>query len=218
MEAAGLTLAGTKPVSAEFQIQEADIEKGEVEIEYRGAYHWGVPEAAEENDNANDLVQSHEIELQMGISDWWLIQVTGGFDQPLHENLQRSSVEIETEFAMIKRHRDGVALSFQAGYEQAINHGVQVGGDANQFEFGPIVEVASGKFLLTLNPLFTKQIGTCADQEGLGFEYGGRGEYEFAKHWGVAVEMFDEIEDLSNPVLQRPESQHRSDPVLEPER
>jgi len=214
MEAAGLTLAGTKPVSAEFQIQEADIEKGEVEIEYRGAYHWGVPEAAEENDNANDLVQSHEIELQMGISD----SGDGGFDQPLHENLQRSSVEIETEFAMIKRHRDGVALSFQAGYEQAINHGVQVGGDANQFEFGPIVEVASGKFLLTLNPLFTKQIGTCADQEGLGFEYGGRGEYEFAKHWGVAVEMFDEIEDLSNPVLQRPESQHRSDPVLEPER
>ena len=76
MAAAGLTLAGIKPVSAEFQIQEADIEKGEVEIKYRGAYHWGVPEAAEENDNANDLVQSHEIELQMGISDWWLIQVT----------------------------------------------------------------------------------------------------------------------------------------------
>src|SRR6476661_5477568 len=38
---AGLTLAGTKPVLAEFQIQEAGIEKGEVEIEYRGAYHWG---------------------------------------------------------------------------------------------------------------------------------------------------------------------------------
>jgi hypothetical protein len=26
---------------AEFEIQEADIEKGEVEIEYRDAYHWG---------------------------------------------------------------------------------------------------------------------------------------------------------------------------------
>jgi hypothetical protein len=158
-----------------------------------------VPETTEENENANGLVQSHEIELQMGISDWWLIQVTGGFDQPLHENLQESSIEIETEFAMIKRRGDGIALSFQAGYEQAINHGVQVGGDANQFEFGPIVEVASGKFLLTLNPLFTKQIGTFADQEGLGFEYGWRGEYDFAKHWGVGAEMFGEIEDLSNP-------------------
>ena len=40
---AGLTLAGTKPVLAEFEIQEAGIEKGEVELEYRGAYHWGLP-------------------------------------------------------------------------------------------------------------------------------------------------------------------------------
>jgi hypothetical protein len=46
--AAGLTLANTKPVLAEFQIQEADIEKGEVELEYRGAYHWGVPKATDE--------------------------------------------------------------------------------------------------------------------------------------------------------------------------
>ncbi|MFZ1070912.1 MAG: hypothetical protein WAN73_09835, partial [Methyloceanibacter sp.] len=114
---AGLTLAGTKPVLAEFEIQEAGIEKGEVEIEYRGAYHWGVPEATDENENANDLVQSNELELSMGISDWWLIQVTGGFDQALHENLQGSSVEIETEFAIIKREGNGIAVSFQLGYE-----------------------------------------------------------------------------------------------------
>ena len=30
---------------AEFDIQEAGMEKGETELEYRGAYHWGVPEA-----------------------------------------------------------------------------------------------------------------------------------------------------------------------------
>jgi hypothetical protein len=37
------TLAGTMPVLAEFQIQEAGIEKGEVEIEYRGAYRGACP-------------------------------------------------------------------------------------------------------------------------------------------------------------------------------
>jgi hypothetical protein len=120
--AAGLTLVGAKPALAEFEIQEADIEKGEVEIEYRGAYYWGVPEATDKNENANNLVQSHELELQMGINDWWLIQVTGGFDRPFHGDLQASSVEIESEFAMIKREGDGVAVSFQFGYEQAINN------------------------------------------------------------------------------------------------
>jgi hypothetical protein len=192
-------LASTKPVLAEFQIQEADIEKGEIELEYRGAYHWGVPAVTDENANANDLVQSHELELQMGINDWFLIQVTSGFDQPLDDNLQASTVELEAEFAMIKREGDGVALSFQAGYEQAINNHEHLDeAEANNFGFGPIVEWAKGSFLLTLNPLFTKQIGTYADQEGLGFEYGWRGEYDFAKHWGVGVEMFGEIEDLAN--------------------
>src|SRR5262245_31777621 len=198
----GLSAAVSSLISgaavAEFNIQEAGIEKGEVEIEYRGAYHWGVPEVTDANENANDLVQSHEIELQIGINDWFLIQLTGGFDQPLHENLQASTVEIEPEFALLKREGDGVAVSFQFGYSQAINHGAQVDGNPNEFAFGPIVEVAKGSFSLILNPLFTKQIGTFADQEGLGFDYGWRGEYDFAKHWGLGVEMFGEIEDLAN--------------------
>jgi hypothetical protein len=41
-------------------------------------------------------------------------------------------------------------------------------------------------------------MGEFAETDGLGFEYGWRGEYDFAKHWGVGVEMFGEIEDLSN--------------------
>ena len=42
---AGLTLIDTTAVLAEFEIQEAGIEKGEVELEYRGAVHWGFPNA-----------------------------------------------------------------------------------------------------------------------------------------------------------------------------
>jgi len=52
--------------------------------------------------------------------------------------------------------------------------------------------------LLTFNPLFSKQVGKFADQEGLGFEYGWRGEYAVNKRWGLALEMFGEIEDLAN--------------------
>jgi hypothetical protein len=82
-----------------------------------------VPEVTDADPNANDLIQSHELEFSMGINDWWLIQVTGGFDQPLHEDLQGGSVEVESEFALLAREGNGVAISFQFGYEQAINHG-----------------------------------------------------------------------------------------------
>jgi hypothetical protein len=182
-----------KPTLAEFQIQEAGIEKGETEFEYRGAYHWGVPEATENNENANDLVQSHEFELQYSFTNWWLLQITLGLEQPLHEDLEASSVEFEPEFALIKRKGDGIALSFQGGYEKSTN------GEADTFGFGPIVELANKNLLITLNPLFTGQVGPNRETDGLGFEYGWRAEYDFAKHWGVGVEMFGEIEDLSNP-------------------
>ena len=201
---AWLMVAGTKPVLAEFEIQEAEIEKGEIEIEYRGAYHWGIPKSTEGAEDefvageVNNTVQSHELEMQMGITNWWMISAVVGFDQPLGEDLQASSVEVETQFGLIRREGNGVGLAFQMQYEQAINHGAQEDGDPNEFAVGPIVELARGPLLLTFNPLFGKQIGKFADQEGLGFEYGWRGEYAVNKRWGLAVEMFGEIEDLAN--------------------
>jgi len=177
---------------AEFEIQEASIEKGETEFEYRGAYHWGVPGVIEANENANDLVQSHEFELQYSPTDWWLLQLTLETDQPLHEDFEASSVEFETEFALIKRKGDGTAVSFLLEYEKSTN------GEADVLEFGPILELASKKLLITLNPFFTGQVGPERETAGLGFEYGWRAEYGFVKHWGAGVEMFGEIEDLSH--------------------
>jgi len=92
--AVALLLFVIEPAFAEFQIQEAGIEKGKVELEFRGAYHWGVPQVTDTNENANNLVQSHEFELQMGITDWWLLSVTTGLDQPRGESLQGNAVEI----------------------------------------------------------------------------------------------------------------------------
>jgi hypothetical protein len=189
---AGLTLAGTKPVLAEFEIQEAGIEKGEVELEYRGAYHWGLPQA--EEDEEVPLRQSHDFEIQMGITDWWMISTTLGTIVPEGSSWLAEGVELETQFQLLKRHGNGIALSFATGYGWASQPDT-----ANEVEFGPIMEFAAGKFLLTTNTFFSRQMGEFAETDGLGFEYGWRGEYDFAKHWGLGVEMFGEIEDLSNP-------------------
>src|SRR4029078_4859743 len=184
-------LTHVKPALAEFQIQEAGIEKGEAEVEYRGAYHWGVPQVTDINENANDLVQSHEVELSYGLTNWWLLEFTPSFEPPLGKDLQTSGFSLEPEFALIKREGDGVPVSFQGGYQWAVQRG-----EPDELAFGPIVELAKGPFILTLNPLFTKQVGNDADQEGLGFEYGWRSEYDFSKRWGVGVEMFGTIESL----------------------
>jgi hypothetical protein len=193
---AGMAVGTIRPAHAEFEIQEADVEKGAVQLSYRGAVHWGVPKATDDNENANDLVQSHEFETQYGLTNWWLFSFTLGTDQPRGEDFNVSSVEFEAQYQFVKRKGDGIALAIQGGYEKAINHGGEQ--NADEIGFGPIVELASGKLLITFNPLFTDQVGPNRDTDSLGFGYGWRAEYDFAKHWGLSVEMFGEIEDLAN--------------------
>ena len=205
LAASGLTIATTKPANAEFEIQESTVEKGEVELEYRGAVHWGISKTEKEDVEEGDeqgaledeeeapLRQSHELEVEWGATNWWLLTVTLGTEQPVGEDFNLTSIEFETQVELIALKGDGVGLAVQAAYGQAT-----VGDEANEIEFGPIVELVSGKLVLTLDPLFTAQVGDNADTDSLGFDYGWRAEYDFAKHWGVGVEMFGEIEDLAN--------------------
>jgi hypothetical protein len=207
---AGLTVTMTKPALAEFEIQESQVEKGEVELEYRGAVHWGFPKAEreeaeedeeegeeggaeEEEEEGEFLRQSHDFEFAYGISDRWLFSTTLGTDEPLEDNYGVSSVELELQYEIIQREGNGLGLAFTGGYGFATRSE-----EADEIEFGPIVELASGKLLLTFNPFFSAQVGDNRETDGLGFEYGWRAEYDFAKHWGVGVEMFGEIEDLAN--------------------
>jgi len=84
--ALGLTVGTTKPALAEFEIQESQVEKGEVEVEYRGAVHWGFPKAEregaeeegalEEGEEGEFLRQSHDLEFQ------GLYQPMDDFDRP----------------------------------------------------------------------------------------------------------------------------------------
>ena len=205
LAALGLTLGTTKSALAEFEIQESQVEKGEVELEYRGAVHWGFPktereDAGEDEDEGalgeeeeGPLRQSHDFEVQWGITERWMFSAGITADQPLDEDFAVSAVELSLQYELIERKGNGVGLAFQTEYGFATR-----GGEADEFGFGPIVELATGKLLLTLNPVFNTQVGENRDTDGLGFEYGWRAEYDFAKHWGVGVEMFGEIEDLAN--------------------
>ena len=114
-------------------------------------------------------------------------------DEPLDKNFNVSSVEAELQYELIEREGNGLGLAFLGAYGFATR-----GGEADEIEFGPIVELASGKALLTTNTFFTSQVGDNRETDGLGFEYGWRAQYAFAKKWGVGVEMFGEIEDLSH--------------------
>ena len=219
--ASGLTVVTTGKAFAEFEIQESQVEKGEVELEYRGAVHSGFPRreredaeedegggVLEEEEEGEFLKQSHDFEIQYGITERWMISTTFITDQPLHEDYNLSGVELELQYELIEREGNGIGLAFIGAYGFAT-----LGGEADEIEFGPIMELASGGFLLTTNTFFASQVGEHRETDGLGFEYGWRAQQKIAKKWAVGVEMFGEIEDLSN-AGSFDEQQHSIGPTL----
>lgn len=192
------------PATAEFEIQESTIDPGEIQLQYRGAWHSGIPpqEEAADLDPLPDieeapLRQSHEFELQMSPTSHWLMALTHAFDEPVDGDFRLSAIEFETQVELITREGDGIGLAVQGGTERPVLEARQEADP--DFHFGPIVELSKSNFTLVANPLFFKQFGDINDQEGYGFEYGWQGRYEAmgGSLW-LCVEMFGEIEDMSN--------------------
>ncbi len=106
---AGFAVGMSKPALAEFEIQESQVEKGEVEFEYRGAVHWGFPktekeeaEDGEEGERSREedegpLRQSHDFEMQYGHHRAMAVLHARSPPTSLSsENFNVSSVELET--------------------------------------------------------------------------------------------------------------------------
>jgi hypothetical protein len=204
MLAGGAAALIALPALAEFEIQESTIDPQEIQIQYRGAWHSGLPRGVttiEDSDALPDqeeapLRQSHELEFQFSFTDHWLVAWTNGFDQPDQDNFRLSSQEFETQVELITREGDGLGFAIQGGTELPVFDARDE--EAPDLHFGPIVELAKGKFVLTMNPLFFKEQGHLAEQEGLGFEYGWQARYEATNRLWLALEMFGEVDDMDN--------------------
>jgi hypothetical protein len=180
---------------AEFEIPEVDAEKGALEAEYRGARHWGLPPSGQDDD-LDLLRQSHEVEFQYGVTDWWMLRLTPNVEQPEGESTELASVGLETQFVLAPRDEGSFGLAVMAGYGP---YSLFVDGDQpDEFEFGPVLELAPGPWLLTFNPRLTKDVGSNVDQEGMGFEYAAQARYSIGARWALAVLGFGEIEELSH--------------------
>lgn len=191
-----LALAGCfGEAAAEFEIPEVDAEKGAFEAEYRGARHWGLPPAGDDGE-VEALRQSHELELQYGLTDWWMLRLTPNLEQPAGESLEFASLGLETQFVLIARCGGMLGVAFMAGYGPYSLF--LEDGTPDELEFGPVIEYAPGPWLLTLNPRLDREIGEQAETESFGFEYAAQLKYSFARRWGLAVLGFGEIEDLTD--------------------
>ena len=196
-----LAMTAARPALAEFEIQESTIDEGEIQLQYRGAQHGGLPrgvdpEAVLPDDEEAPLRQSHEFEIQMSITSHWLVAVTHGFDKLDNGDLDLTAFEAESQIELITLEGNGFGFAVQGGFEKAVQNAAKT--EPDDVHFGPIAEWGQGKFLLTLNPLFFKERGPHADQDGLGFEYGAQARYALTSRLSLALESFGEIQDMAD--------------------
>ncbi|MDJ0513466.1 MAG: hypothetical protein QNJ62_08495 [Methyloceanibacter sp.] len=197
-------MVAASPAYAEFEIQESTIDPGETQLQYRGAWHRGLPKGEETEDvdlslDPGDaaLKQSQDFELQYSPTSFWLVALTHVFDEPADNHFRLNSIEFESQFELVTREGDGLGLAIQGGTEQPVFDAREEADP--EVTIGPIVELSKSNYTLVMNPLFFREIGDKNDQEGVGFEYGWQGRKElFGERLWLAVEMFGEIEDLSN--------------------
>jgi hypothetical protein len=149
-----------------FYVRQPEVEKGKIEFEEHGAFFSGPS-------NEENLSQSHEIEATYGLTDRWQLIIEGLLEQPLHEDLQGTEIEVGGQYELIKRKGDGFDLAFRAEYEAELPQD-----EADKILFGPIEKYVWGRASTTLDAFFTGQVGPHVNTEGLGLQYNWQFRYQ----------------------------------------
>lgn len=174
------------PGNAQFYVRSPDVEKGELKLEEHGAIYSGPGEEERRR-------QSHELEAKYGFTDRWEGIIEGTLRQNIGDSLKAHRFEIGSQYEFVERRGNGLGLAFRSLYEFALQ-----GGDPDEILFGPLAKYVWGHDSLTVNTFFVGQVGNHVDIDSLELKVNWRFKHEFGEKFGVGVEGYSEIEDLSN--------------------
>jgi len=198
---AGLSVClGNVPADAQFYVRSPDVEKGELKLEEHGAVYSGPGEDERRR-------QSHELEAKYGFTDHFegIAELT--LRENIGDNLKWHRFELGGQYELIERHGDGFGLAFRSLYEFALQSG-----DPNEILFGPLGKYVWGDNSVTVNAFFIGQVDDNRDIDSLEFKFNWRLKHELNEKWGLGVEGYSEIEDLSHTGTWD-EQKHRVGPV-----
>lgn len=176
------------------------VEQGELAVEVRG-------HASFDDDEDTDGEQGHRIEVEYGLTDYWLTAFFGDFEKEASDALQYTSTGWENIFYLLDEKSYGLGAGLYVEYENAHR-----GGDANQVEIKFLLEKCIAGFVNTVNLNFEKEVGNDSDED-LAFAYAWRTTRRLLPDLELGLEAFGEVGELNEaPALA--EQEHQIGPVL----
>lgn len=186
-------------------LEEAGVEKGEVELQYEATYTDKNAEGAYEHEE--------EIEVQMGLTDWLLLTVGFGFEEEEGErDFEFSELEGEIQVELIDPEKGGFGFAVFAGFskEFAAESGEE---DENTYKIGAIAEQHYNKWLFRGNLFYISDIDGDGEEEFDGVEYAYQVKYSVSEKLGVGVEGYGSHQEFDDPG-EDDVDQHMVGPVL----
>jgi len=241
--------------AGDLEIEDPEVEKGEVEFEYRGGWFSGLPSPprmADGDDDGDDeddddvalagpgvggienevLRQVHEVEIEIGLTDWLQFQAGVEYEQERNEegtgfnSLELSEVEFAALLELVPVPSEGFGATLFLGYEESLVEGE----DATAYVIGPLVKAQSGPLSATGNFYFNRIVDIVETEfeDGMtvrtvtpdhwAFSYAGQLRYMAGGWFGLGAEAFGEVSDIGGVVASlapggEPEI-HRFGPTL----
>ena len=189
-----------------FEVKEAEVEKGELEIELNGAVQSGFPPEGDDDDEEENIRHAHEASIGYGITEFLKIEAGLVGEAEVGEQLVVTNAEVSATFEFLEQEADGFGLAFYAGIEPRIDDDA-----TNEVEFGPIFAFTHCNIETTVNTFLERSFGANRE-EGTGFAYAWQSRIEVDEGVGVGFEAYGEVEDIGEPGLVS-EQEHRLGPV-----
>jgi len=240
----GLLIICTPAAAVELEIEEPEVEKGEIEFEYRGGWFTGRPAPGpmtdDDDDDAprageieNEVVrQQHEVEVEIGLTEWLQFQAGAEFEQERNDegtsfnSLKLSEIEFAALLEILPVERRGLGATLYLGLEETVAEGEE----GTALIIGPLVKAVSGPLSATGNFYFARVLDEVEKEIEDGeavrkvtpdywtFAYATQVRYMAGGWFGFGVEAFGEVPDVggnvANTMLGRDPRQHLIGPTL----
>lgn len=159
--------------------------KGETELATNHSLQSGFP------DNADRVRHSWEIFLGYGVTDRFKAGIKGGFDTPVGENMQLSTVSVETQYYLGNL---TPAISWAWFTEVAVGAHQD---ETNTVIFGPLMQFGDDKRSLTVNTLFEQTFGRNRE-DGIAFTYAIGLKQAVREGLAIGIESHGSIPDIGD--------------------
>jgi hypothetical protein len=235
---AGSAAAG--PAIGQFEVKTLESDPGEIEFQSQNAYAFGNPRRKTVNSGGdleaddNSLAKARSaLELEFGITPNLKTRIGIEYererrDDPAtereaqgYEDLKLDEYAAEAIWIAVPRKGDGLGFGIVVEYEVPAESG-----GSRTLVAGPILEWASGAWLLSLNPTLVQFFGGERNDAGqkdekIDFAYANQLKYRWSDHIDLALEAYGTVDRIGGRGGKSEEAalfgdfdQHRLGPVI----